>query len=339
MIMSLQVLLSSTTDHNVTPSACGSLRSVSICIPVGRSPRFVGAILSQLATQAFPGPVFLAWYSEDLGRELGTLAKDFRARGLDVDTVRGPGSYAPNLRNIAVQEVRTPWCLFLDDDVVLGESYLETLRAILEHCAEPIVVQGAAFLAANHSSWLARCEARLSRARLEAYREGETIRLCDARNLLIPTAIVRRIGFDEELGLGSEGHVLTWHLIAERTRILYVEELFVSHYHRSSPAALARQKFNHGRGRVHANRRLPEAGFKRSFRSLWDLFWRHGLGPLRYWWASRISLDLLPYAIATAAMFCAGMLWEISRISWSTRTGHRGTKLPPADANPTEASR
>jgi cellulose synthase/poly-beta-1,6-N-acetylglucosamine synthase-like glycosyltransferase len=288
------------------------LRQVTVCIPVSRDSSFVRQILLQLAVQRFAGPVVLAWYADHLRRELDELAVSEPVSDLDVRLVRGGGHTAPILRNAAVATVTTPWCLFLDDDVVLDDGYVQALSEVLETEKNATAVQGAPFAAANNGSWFARCEAGLYAARLATYRDGATIRLCDPRNLLVRTAVANEVRFAEAPGLGSDGYILARRLLANSARIAYAEALAVRHHHRDSLIALARQKFRHGRGRVYVDGE-PHPRARAAAPLIWrELLWRHAAGPLRYLWSGRMPLRLLPYALLTAAFFCAGMAWEIS---------------------------
>lgn len=287
------------------------LRDVSICIPIGRSAQWVSQILSHLARKAFPGTILLACYKNRITEDVLRLIAEFQRQRLDLHIVEGMHRHASALRNAAIQQVMTPWCLFLDDDVSLDEEYM----SVLEHCLlhanhHSTIIQGCPFQCANPHSWLARCESELYEIRLTGYLSPDktNIKHCDPRNLLISTAIIKTFGFNEGL-VSGEGYELGGRLCATGMIMTYESHLIVYHFNRNTLRDLIKQKFYHGRGRIQIDR-LGENLRKRVFAYTVYIFWRHFLGPLRFIFSKRMSPSLVVYTVFTSAIFCCGLLWE-----------------------------
>src|SRR5205823_3216354 len=140
---------------------------------------------------------------------------------------------ATALRNTAVAEVRTEWSLFLDDDVVPADDYLDVVEGHLLTETAP-VVQGCPFHCANPGSTLARLESELYRIRIGMNRLADgSVTFCDARNLLIRSRLIQRFPFDQSLVTG-EGYALARRLLGAGITILYDKSLVVYHFNRET---------------------------------------------------------------------------------------------------------
>src|SRR5690606_36644067 len=116
-----------------------------------------------------------------------TILQQLRAVGRRIELIEGPRGSAPELRNAAVARTHSNWVLFLDDDIVLSDVYLDELRNLLGDPGDATIFQGSASQCINRNNWLARSEQRLSEARLRRWSRGVFLDVCDARNLLMAT--------------------------------------------------------------------------------------------------------------------------------------------------------
>jgi glycosyltransferase involved in cell wall biosynthesis len=103
---------------------------LTVCIPTKDSSDVLDGTLTHLAVAADAAPVTINRLvivdDESDDRTVPIAVEHADAAGWDIDAIVEPTSL-PEARNRAIDEVETEWFLFLDDDVRLSETYLETL--------------------------------------------------------------------------------------------------------------------------------------------------------------------------------------------------------------------
>jgi hypothetical protein len=290
------------------PSHLSSL--VTIVVPAGRGGDSLAPLIDSLRSAAAygrysPPPPLIVGVAGDANPAASPAARWSDAGGA-VSIVAAAAGHATAVRNAAITAVTTPWIAFLDDDVVVEKSYLLRLEAICRTSADD-VVQGVPYLCSNGNMLLARLEARNYEQGFATYydRVSNTVRIVDARNLVMKTSTARHFPFDESLMFAGEGQELASRLRDAGVRLSYCDALRVQHRNRSTIAGLALQKFLHGRGRAQRVRRA-EGIWNHARRS----FGRHFFTPVGDALMGRVSMADAGYRLMTNAMFWCGIAYE-----------------------------
>ena len=290
---------------------------IALVVPAGRGPENLTTLLRSLlraraAHASEPAPRLHVAVRKDCKwtDRMDAVAAPWRAAGGEVAWHYSPRGNATAMRNHAVAHVESRWTAFLDDDVIVDESYLARLS---ELAAKPPqrIVQGVPYLCSNGHRLLARLEARNYEQGLASYRDPDgSLRTLDARNLFIDTLLIRDFRFDEQLLWAGEGQELAKRFGKAGIPIAYDEDLRVYHRNRESVAELMRQKYSHGRGRAQL---LAMDGpvDMRQYAKRYVV--RHFFGPLGSMLRRRLSPSDALYRVATNAVFWAGTLRESSR--------------------------
>jgi GT2 family glycosyltransferase len=105
-------------------------------------------------------------------------------------------------RNVAIQSVRTPYTLFLDDDVEIAPNFIESMENILDEAEDVVVATGFVVVdGVKSDTGIDRKSARA--AALNYVREHED---CECElgygcNLFVRTSMFDQVIFDENLPL------------------------------------------------------------------------------------------------------------------------------------------
>lgn len=153
-------------------------------------------------------------------------------------------------RNAGLAAVQTPFVAFVDSDVVLDESALDTL---LRHLVDPevaLVAPAVRGLRRERESWLERYED--ARSSLDLGPDASTVRPRSRVSWVSSTCLVARVsalgkGFDAELRVGEDVD-LVWRLVGAGHRVTYDPTAIVRHEHRATLGAWMRRKFDYGTG-------------------------------------------------------------------------------------------
>ena len=299
---------------------------VTLLVPAGRGTGALAPLLESLCRSAnlagcprLPKIVVGVAGANDTSE--APLAR-WLATGGTITIVTTAERHATAVRNAAVAAISTPWIAFLDDDVVVEDDYFCQLEAI---CREfpTTVVQGIPFLCSNAHNLLARLEARNYQQGFAAYhnRTMNTVRIIDARNLLMTTQTAKAFPFDEGLLFAGEGQELGRRLERAGVRVCYRETLRVRHRNRDTVASLAIQKFRHGRGR--AQRVSHEEGvWNHARRSVF----RHFLTPVKDAMVGKLAFTDAGYRLFTNSLFWCGVTYEALRpLRCVARAGRKAT--------------
>ena len=286
---------------------------VTLLVPAGRGTGALAPLLGSLCRAAnVSGYSRLPTIIIGVG---GTTAADeapmalWRAAGGTVTIVAAPAGHATAVRNAAVAAVATPWIAFLDDDVIAEDDYFRQLETICR-LSPAAVVQGVPFLCSNAYNVLARLEARNYEQGFAAYhdRTMNTVRVIDARNLVMTTQTAKAFPFDEGLLFAGEGQELGRRLEQAGVRMGYCDTLRVRHHNRDTVFSLAIQKFMHGRGRAQRVSRA-EGVWNHARRSVV----RHFLSPVKDAAVGRLAVTDMGYRLFTNTMFWCGITYEALR--------------------------
>jgi glycosyltransferase involved in cell wall biosynthesis len=290
-----------------------SLSNVTVCIPVGREVIWVSKILDQLVSENFSGQISLVTARKTIFEDLLCLSRTYQKVKLKIAISFSKKGHCSALRNLAIENVNTDWCWFLDDDIRLDSGFSTVLSSITNSFSDTFeVIQGCPYNCSNEHSWLARCERELYEIRVKRNlsEEGTIIRILDPRNLIIKTATIRSFKFNEQLHFGGDGLDLAERLREQGILTRYSAQLVVFHHHRDTWATLIKQKLRHGIGRVALDSQLSflETGI---IRYIHYVFHRHFMGPFRFFSSEKMSLQLKAYTLITTWIFCVGLMWGL----------------------------
>jgi len=283
---------------------------VTLLVPAGRGTRSLAPLLGSLCRSADVAgysrlPTIVVGVGGANDADVVPMAPWLATGGTATIVVAAAG-HATAVRNAAVAAVSTPWIAFLDDDVVVEDDYLRRLETICRASPAP-VVQGVPFLCSNAQNVLARLEARNYEQGFATYhdRTMNTVRVIDARNLVMATQTAKAFPFDESLLFAGEGQELGRRLEQAGVRMGYCESLRVRHRNRDTVASLAIQKFMHGRGRAQRVSR-EEGVWNHARRSVV----RHFLSPVKDAVFGRLACTDMGYRLFTNTMFWCGVTYE-----------------------------
>jgi mycofactocin system glycosyltransferase len=150
-------------------------------------------------------------------------------------------------RNTGLQEVTTPYVVFVDSDVVIDP---DAVGRLLRHLHDPKVAIAAPRIIGGDRSWVGRYEA--ARSSLDLGRESALVRP-HATIAWVPSAVVvARVdalgkGFDDSMTVGEDVD-LVWRLDADGWRVRYDAGVVARHDHRTSPRGWLRRKAFYGSG-------------------------------------------------------------------------------------------
>lgn len=221
-----------------------SLDLLTVVVPVRDRPAQLARLL-----QSVPPGVSQVIVVDDGSKAPAQVARVASGHGAQVVSLpenQGPAA----ARNAGLAAVRTPYVAFVDSDVVLSESALDTL---LRHLIDPevaLVAPAVRGLRGEHESWLERYED--ARSSLDLGPDASTVRPRTRVSWVSSTCLVGRVaalggGFDADLRVGEDVD-LVWRLVAAGHRVTYEPAAVVLHEHRARLGAWMRRKFDYGTG-------------------------------------------------------------------------------------------
>jgi mycofactocin system glycosyltransferase len=148
-----------------------------------------------------------------------------------------------------LREVRTPYVVFVDSDVVIAP---ETVARLLRHLHDPKVALVAPRISGldHDGSWIGRYET--ARSSLDLGPRSSLVRPHSAISWLPSAVVVARVealgdGFDGSMTVGEDVD-LVWRLDAAGWRVRYDADVIARHDHRTSPSQWLRRKAFYGSG-------------------------------------------------------------------------------------------
>lgn len=208
----------------------------SVCICTRDRPEELGrALASAIASRPPPHQIVVADDSD--GEEAECLV---RAQEAEIVYVRGPRTGLGANRNVAIDAADGDFLLFLDDDAVLGESFLATMEARL--ATVPPSQRRRTILAGtelNRGRTVVPNEQDLLGFQSRPYRQGEALRTVVINAALFPRELFDRVRFDPRLKYGLDEVDVTTQAVACGYRIVPCFEASNSHF----PSALGRETY------------------------------------------------------------------------------------------------
>jgi GT2 family glycosyltransferase len=213
-----------------------SLLRASVCICTRDRPEELGrALASTIASRPAAHQIVVADDSDG-----GETERLVRAQGAEIAYVRGPRTGLGANRNAAIEAADGDFLLFLDDDAVLGESFLATMEAKLG--TVPPSQRRRTILAGtelNRGRTVVPNEQDLLGFQSRPYRRGEALRTVVINAALFPRELFDRVRFDPRLKYGLDEVDLTTQAVACGYRIVPCFEASNSHF----PSALGRESY------------------------------------------------------------------------------------------------
>jgi mycofactocin glycosyltransferase len=163
-------------------------------------------------------------------------------------------------RNAGLAEVRTPYVVFVDSDVVVGPGAIATM---LRHFADPGVAMVAPRVLGapvDQPNWITRYED--ARSSLDQGDEPASVRPRSPLTWVSSTCLVARVdalgaGFDERMRVGEDVD-LVWRLVDDGWRVRFEPAATVRHVHRGSLSAWLARKAFYGTGATPLAERHPD---------------------------------------------------------------------------------
>jgi GT2 family glycosyltransferase len=208
----------------------------SVCICTRDRPEELDrALASAIASSPAAHQIVVADDSD--GEETERLV---RGQEAEIVYVRGPRTGLGANRNVAIDAADGDFLLFLDDDAVLGESFLATMEAKLG--TVPPAQRRCTILAGtelNRGRTVIPNEQNLLGFQSRPYRRGEALRTVVINAALFPRELFDRVRFDPRLKYGLDEVDLTTQAVACGYRIVPCFEASNSHF----PSALGREGY------------------------------------------------------------------------------------------------
>jgi glycosyltransferase involved in cell wall biosynthesis len=212
------------------------LLRASVCICTRDRPEELGrALASAIASRPPTHQIVVADDSDG-----GESERLVRGQDADITYVRGPRTGLGANRNAAIDAAEGDFLLFLDDDAVLGESYLATMEAKLE--TVPPAQRSRTILAGtelNRGRTVVPNEQDLLGFQSRPYRQGEELRTVVINAALFPRGLFDQVRFDPRLKYGLDEVDLTTQAVARGYRIVPCFEASNSHF----PSTLGREGY------------------------------------------------------------------------------------------------
>lgn len=208
----------------------------SVCICTRDRPEELErALASAIASRPAAHQIVVA--DDSAGEETERLVRSHEAK---IDYVRGPRTGLGANRNAAIDAAEGDFLLFLDDDAVLGESFLAKMEAKLS--TVPPSQRRHTILAGTERKGgrtVAPNEQDLLGFQSRPYRRGEALRTVVINAALFPRELFDRVRFDPRLKYGLDEVDLTTQAVACGYRIVPCFEASNSHF----PSSLGREGY------------------------------------------------------------------------------------------------
>jgi glycosyltransferase involved in cell wall biosynthesis len=221
-------------------SAIGSppaLLRVSVCICTRNRPGDLVRALESIAASSLPAhQIVVSDDSDGAETEQAVAALDQIA----VTYVRGPRTGIGANRNSAIAAADGDFLLFLDDDAILGESFLMAMRshleAVPEERRERTILAGTEI---NHGRTVVPNEQDLLGFQSRPYRPGEPLRTVVINAALFPRELFESVHFDPRLKYGFDEVDFTTQAVARGFSILPCFDASNSHF----PSPVGREEY------------------------------------------------------------------------------------------------
>ncbi len=262
---------------------------VTYVVPIRDRP----APLDRLLTSIGPGQDVIV--VDDASRSpeaVAAVARSHGARVVALTINRGPGG----ARNAGLAQVRTPFVVFVDSDIVLDPGTVPTL---LRHFVDPRVAMVAPRISGlgNRPTWLGRYED--TRSSLDLGPHPAALRPRSSFAWVSTACVVARVealqtGFDGALRIGEDVD-LGWRLVDAGWRVRYEPAVAARHEHRERPVDWFTRKAVYGSGAAALGERHPDYIAPAAF-APWSVAFLVLLGAQRRWSVPAASA----VAVATA---------------------------------------
>jgi GT2 family glycosyltransferase len=166
----------------------------------------------------------------------------------DLRVLLGPRRGAAAALNVGIAAARHPWVAQVDQDVIVGPGWLETLLERLQADPGLAAIQGE-YRAAKRASVWARVMALDLLDRYDAMGAAPVDQVCTGNTLYRKSALLAVGLFDEQLGYGYDND-LSYRLLLHGFRLAHCRQAQAVHHWRSSLPDYLRQQFGVGYGRL-----------------------------------------------------------------------------------------
>lgn len=222
-------------------------------IPVRDRPRQLDRLLAGL------GGALHVLVVDDDSLDRAAVAAVVRRHGAELvplDENVGPAG----ARNAGLARVSTPYVVFIDSDVVVEASAIQTM---LRHFADPelaMVAPRVLGLESDRPNWITRYED--ARSSLDLGSDSSSVRPRSPVTWVSSTCLVARVdalgsGFDASMRVGEDVD-LVWRLVDEGRRVRFEPAASVHHEHRSTLRAWLGRKAFYGTGAHPLAERHPD---------------------------------------------------------------------------------
>lgn len=249
--------MASSPTYEVDPEMPG----VSVVMPVLNEERHLGAAVSQILSQGYPGPIEIIMAVGPSKDRTEQIAAELAAADDRVEVVANPRGRTPHALNLAIAAARYDYLIRVDGHGELTDGYIETAVELLQRTGAANVggimdAQGhTPFEQAVATAYTSRLGLGGSTFHLVTSQEGpaDTVFLGCFRK----DAVVAVGGFDETL-FRAQDWELNYRLRAAGEKIFFSPKLRVTYRPRSTPKAVLKQFYETGKWRREVVRRHRE---------------------------------------------------------------------------------
>ncbi|MBJ7354223.1 MAG: glycosyltransferase [Thermoleophilaceae bacterium] len=205
--------------------------ALSVCVCTRNRPTELTECLQSIAESSVP--VAQVIVSDD-GIPDGPAVEICREHGAEY--LRGPRKGLCANRNRALSRVTGTHVLFLDDDALLSQQFVATVRSRIDGDRDPdapdrLIVSGREVRPGGHVT-AAREQSFLGFQEVE-YRDGDVRRTIVINATVFPSSVFDQLRFDERIVYGYDEVDLTTRAVAAGWRIASVPEAINQHNHSS----------------------------------------------------------------------------------------------------------
>jgi hypothetical protein len=219
---------------------------VTVVVPVRNGARWLADVLDAILAQRGRRPFELIVVDD--GSEDGSRALlDARYASPDVRVIDGPGRGAAAAINTAIRSARFPFIAQIDQDVIVGPGWLDTLLDAI--AADGVGAAQGYYQTDRRAPLTARVMGLDLEQRYAAIDGSETDHVCTG-NAIYRAAGLHAVGlFDENLGYGYDND-MSYRLAQSGYRLLLCRNARSRHHWRSGLMPYLVQQYGFGYGRV-----------------------------------------------------------------------------------------
>jgi GT2 family glycosyltransferase len=226
---------------------------VSFVIPVRNGARWLDRVLTAIRSQTWTGPIEIIAIddasTDDSAEILRRHEHDHR-----LTVLRGDGSGAAAAINRGILHAHHPLVAQVDQDVVICQTWVNTLVADLEDPAVAAAQGRYAPSVANRDPW-SRVMALDLALRYDSL-DSVTDHVCTGNTLYRRSALLAVGLFDESLGYGYDNDI-SYRLLDAGYTLVFNRRALSEHYWREGSTAYASQQYGFGYGRLELVRKHP----------------------------------------------------------------------------------